>query len=156
MRRTAWLAYLALALGALPAASPPSHAQTLAPANEADLTDFYRHPSPALLGQIIVFLDHLPLTASGKVDRSSLTRIDAMTAAPHRAGAPPQDEVERTVDCAAGFGVEDAPQFGDLGVHRMVWIGRQANIHRLADIRLGDLGFGKQRAGIDTVDRCDG
>jgi len=60
MRRLAWLAGLALALGALPAASPPSHAQTLAPASEADLTDFYRHPSPALLGQIIVFLDHLP------------------------------------------------------------------------------------------------
>jgi thioesterase domain-containing protein len=44
-----------------------------------------------------VFLDALPLTASGKIDRKTLAQIDPKTASPKRAVESPQDDVERTV-----------------------------------------------------------
>ncbi len=45
----------------------------------------------------LLFMNALPLTASGKIDRKALTEIDTKTTNPERAIALPQDDVERAV-----------------------------------------------------------
>jgi len=45
----------------------------------------------------VVYLDALPLTAGGKVDRKALTQIDPMTPSLERSVEPPKDDIERTV-----------------------------------------------------------
>ena len=45
----------------------------------------------------IVYLDTLPVTATGKVDRNALSQISPMRDASGRLVKPPQDDVERTV-----------------------------------------------------------
>ena len=45
----------------------------------------------------IVYLDALPLIASGKIDRSTLTQLDPLTVDPKRSVESAQDDIERTV-----------------------------------------------------------
>jgi amino acid adenylation domain-containing protein len=45
----------------------------------------------------VVYLDALPLTAGGKVDRKTLTQIEPTTTNPERSVELPQDDIERTV-----------------------------------------------------------
>lgn len=53
-------------------------------------------PSYMLPAQFL-FMDGLPLTASGKIDRNALMQIDPTTTRPERAIELPQDDVERAV-----------------------------------------------------------
>ncbi|GGC48553.1 non-ribosomal peptide synthetase [Chelatococcus reniformis] len=63
-----------------------------------------------------VFLDHLPRTANGKVDREALPKLGATVAAD--AGAPPRTELEKTIAAAveAVLGEGGAGHQGPRGV----------------------------------------
>lgn len=50
-----------------------------------------------MLPHDLVFLDALPLTASGKIDRNALAQIEPAAVGPKRVVEPPRDDVERTV-----------------------------------------------------------
>jgi syringomycin synthetase protein SyrE len=71
-----------------------------------------------------IFLESLPLTANGKVDRKSLPAVTVQAANTEAAGDPPQGEIEQTIAqaWAEALGVASVRRndnFFDLGGHSL-------------------------------------
>ncbi len=101
----------------VPKAGESPAANSLRTALESSLPD-YMVPSH------FVFLESLPLTANGKVDRKSLPAVTVQTANTETAGDPPQGEIEQTIAqaWAEALGVASVGRndnFFDLGGHSL-------------------------------------
>ncbi|HEX3130157.1 MAG TPA: amino acid adenylation domain-containing protein [Thermoanaerobaculia bacterium] len=97
----------------------------VAPPIKGDLRDFLRASLPEhMVPSGIVFLDAMPLTPNGKVDRKALARIepertqDAAFMAPRSATEEKLAEIWRDLLGAERIGVEDS--FFDLGGHSLL------------------------------------
>ena len=101
----------------------------------------------------IVYLDALPLTAGGKVDRKALTQVAPMAASPERSVEPPQDDNERTVARIVGQLLKVEPigrddDFFLLGGDSLLGVELQARLKQAFGVHVGNFHEDATVAGI--------
>ena len=113
-------------------------AQKRAPA----LRNFLRERLPEhMIPSLFVFLDALPLTPHGKVDRRALPAVDRTGGEARRGFVPPRTEVERTITAVwrdvlglERIGVHD--NFFDLGGHSLMLVRLHSKLRRVLSAEL--------------------
>jgi hypothetical protein len=113
-------------------------AQKRAPA----LRNFLRERLPEhMVPSLFVFLDALPLTPHGKVDRRALPAVDRTGGEARRGFVPPRTEVERTITAVwrdvlglERIGVHD--NFFDLGGHSLLLVRLHSKLRRVLSAEL--------------------
>ena len=113
-----------------------------APKRVPALRNFLRERLPEhMVPSLFVFLDALPLTPHGKVDRRALPAVDRAGGEARRGFVPPRTDVERTITAVwrdvlglEKIGVND--NFFDLGGHSLLLVRLHSKLRRVLSAEL--------------------